>query len=334
MTKTSKIFVSGADGFIGSHLTETLVKKGFNVKALVLYNSYNSHGWLDSIDHKIKKNIEVIPGDIRDQSNIKNAMKGCETVFHLASLIAIPYSYTSPEAYIETNVKGTMNMLLAARDNNILNFVNTSTSEVYGSAKYIPINEDHPLQPQSPYSASKISADQIAMSFHSSFNMPINIIRPFNTYGPRQSARAVIPTIITQILNKAKKIKLGLATPTRDFNFIDDTVSGFLSFLKPIKHGEIINIGSNYEVSIKETYNIISKIVGFESKIEIDEQRIRPKNSEVERLFACNKKAKKLLNWEPQYKGIKGFKKGLNKTIKWFSKKENLKLYKSNEYNI
>ncbi len=280
MSQRNKIFITGAEGFIGSHLTEKLVNEGFSVKALVLYNSFNSNGWLDTIDPKIKKNIEIVYGDIRDQNNIRSYMKDCEIVFHLAALIAIPYSYISPESYIETNVKGTLNVLLAARDNDIINFINTSTSEVYGSAIYAPIDESHPFQPQSPYSASKISADQISISFFKSFNMPVNIIRPFNTYGPRQSARAVIPTIITQLLNKNKKIKLGDTRPTRDFNYIDDTVSGFISAINVNKFGETFNIGSNYEVSIKETFKI--KTVNY---IRIFQSTILPRTNIYRRDF-------------------------------------------------
>tara|TARA_A100001015_G_scaffold291657_1_gene366087 strand:- start:4328 stop:5332 length:1005 start_codon:yes stop_codon:yes gene_type:complete len=334
MSQRNKIFITGAEGFIGSHLTEKLVNEGFSVKALVLYNSFNSNGWLDTIDPKIKKNIEIVYGDIRDQNNIRSYMKDCEIVFHLAALIAIPYSYISPESYIETNVKGTLNVLLAARDNDIINFINTSTSEVYGSAIYAPIDESHPFQPQSPYSASKISADQISISFFKSFNMPVNIIRPFNTYGPRQSARAVIPTIITQLLNKNKKIKLGDTRPTRDFNYIDDTVSGFISAINVNKFGETFNIGSNYEVSIKETFKIISKIIGHEPVVETDSERLRPKNSEVNRLLSNNQKALEILNWKPNFNNIDGFKRGLKNTIEWFKDKNNIQLYKSDEYNI
>lgn len=328
-----KILVTGADGFIGSHLTEELVRRGYDVKAFVYYNSFNSWGWLDH--SPLKNEFEVFAGDIRDPFGVKEAMKGCDIVLHLAALIAIPYSYHSPATYIDTNIKGTLNVLQAARELNIQKVVHTSTSEVYGTAKFVPITEDHPLQGQSPYSASKIGADQLAMSFYYSFNTPVAIIRPFNTYGPRQSARAVIPTIISQIASGKKQIKLGALHPTRDFNYIKDTVDGFISVALSEKSvGEVINIGSNYEVSIKDTAMIIAEIMNQEIEIVTDQVRLRPEKSEVDRLWADNSKAKALLGWEPKYGGIDGFKRGLRETIDWFMNPDNLKQYKADVYNI
>ena len=330
-----KILITGADGFIGSHLTEELVRQGYSVKAFVYYNSFNSWGWLDELDEKVKNSIEIFSGDIRDPNGVRKAMSDCETVLHLAALIAIPYSYHSPDTYIDTNIKGTLNIVQAAKDLNIQKVVHTSTSEVYGTAQFVPITEEHPLKGQSPYSASKIGADQIAYSFFASFNTPITILRPFNTYGPRQSARAVIPTIITQIASGKKKIQLGATSPTRDFNFVEDTVSGFISAMKSKStDGEVINIGSNFEVSVGDTANLISELMNQKIEWEIDTNRIRPTNSEVERLWASNIKAKTLLGWEPKYSGLEGLRLGLQKTIDWFINKENLKKYKINIYNI
>ena len=330
-----KILVTGADGFIGSHLTESLVRHGHDVRAFVFYNSFNSWGWLDSCFDDVKGNFEVFSGDIRDPNGVRTAMKGCDTIFHLAALVAIPYSYHSPDMYIDTNIKGTLNVLQAARDLSVSKIIHTSTSEVYGTAQFVPITEEHPLQGQSPYSASKIGADQIAISFYSSFDIPISIIRPFNTYGPRQSARAIIPTIITQIASGKSMISLGALHPTRDFNFVDDTISGFLSTLNTDKCiGEVVNIGSNYEISIGDTAQSIAEIMRAEIELITDEQRLRPVRSEVERLWAENDKAKRLLDWQPQYSGIEGFKKGLSKTIDWFKKDENLKVYKTDVYNL
>ncbi len=328
------ILVTGADGFIGSHLVEKLVEKNYNVKAYVFYNSFGSWGWLDHVDKEIKGNIKIHMGDIRDQNNVRDSLKGCDAIIHLAALIGIPYSYYSPESYVDTNIKGTLNLLQASRDKEIQKFVHTSTSEVYGTAKFVPITENHPLQGQSPYSASKIGADQIAYSFYNSFEMPISIIRPFNTYGPRQSARAVIPTIISQILKSQKTIKLGSLKPTRDFSYVDDTVSGFIAALESKNSiGEFINLGSSFEISIEDTTKCIANLM--DNKIEIiqDKERMRPENSEVERLFASNLKAKKIMNWEPEFSGLEGFKKGLIKTIEWFSNEDNLKYYKQDIYN-
>ena len=330
-----KILVTGADGFIGSHLTEFLVLKGYDVKAFVLYNSFNSWGWLDHCNADLRGQFDVFAGDIRDPHGVRQAMKGCSTVIHLAALIGIPYSYHSPDTYIDTNVKGTLNVVQAARELGVTKVVHTSTSEVYGTAQFVPITEKHPLQPQSPYSASKIGADQIAMSFYNSFGTPISILRPFNTYGPRQSARAVIPTIIIQIANDQRQIKLGSIHPTRDFNYVEDTVSGFLSALDSDQGvGEIINLGSGFEISIGKTAKLIADVMGQEIEILTDTQRLRPEKSEVERLWADNTKAKKLLEWEPKYGGPDGFRRGLAKTIEWITDPCNLLNYKSDKYKI
>lgn len=330
-----KILVTGADGFIGSHLTEELVRQGYSVKAFVLYNSFNSWGWLDSCSEEVKGNFEVFSGDIRDPYGVKQSMRDCDIVLHLAALIAIPYSYHSPDTYVDTNIKGTLNVVQAAKELDLKKVIHTSTSEVYGTAKFVPITEEHPLQGQSPYSASKIGADQIAMSFYTSFDTPVAIIRPFNTYGPRQSARAVIPTIITQIAKGNNQIKLGAIHPTRDFNFVNDTVDGFISAIKSEKGiGEVINLGSNFEISIGDTVQTIADLMGAKIQILSDEIRLRPDKSEVERLWADNKKAKELLGWEPKYAGIEGLRKGLVQTIDWFKNEENLAKYKTGIYNI
>ncbi|MGQ2818359.1 NAD-dependent 4,6-dehydratase LegB [Leptospira interrogans] len=329
------ILITGADGFIGSHLTETLVRQGHEVRAFVLYNSFNSWGWLDQCPDDIKGKFEVFSGDIRDPNGVRAAMKGCDAVLHLAALIAIPYSYHSPDTYIDTNVKGTLNVVQAARDLNVSKVIHTSTSEVYGTARFVPVTEEHPLQGQSPYSASKIGADQIAMSFYNSFGTPVSIIRPFNTYGPRQSARAVIPTIITQIAKGNRKIKLGAVHPTRDFNFVKDTVAGFIAALNSdVCVGEVINLGSNYEISVGDTVRLIAEVMKVNVEIESDDQRLRPEKSEVERLWASNQKAKDLINWSPEYGGRDGFKRGLSETIDWFSDIDNLSFYKTDIYNI
>lgn len=330
-----KILVTGADGFIGSHLTESLVRQGYEVKAFVLYNSFNSWGWLDRCASDVAGKFEVFSGDIRDPHGVKKAMQGCDTVMHLAALIAIPYSYHSPDTYVDTNVKGALNIVQAARELGLRKVVHTSTSEVYGTARFVPITEDHPLQGQSPYSATKISADQIAMSFYNAFDTPVAIIRPFNTYGPRQSARAFIPTVITQIANGKRKIKLGALHPTRDFNFVMDIVRGFISIAESEKSvGEVINIGSNFEISMGDTVQMIAEIMGVDIEIEADEMRLRPEKSEVDRLWADNSKAKRLTGWEPSYGGREGFKRGLAETIAWFANPENLKDYKADIYNI
>ena len=333
--KNKKILVTGADGFIGSHLVEELVRTGCDVRPFVLYNSFNSWGWLDHSDPEIVKSLDVFSGDIRDPHGVKKAMEGCDIVMHLAALIAIPYSYHSPDTYVDTNVKGTLNIVQSARELGVEKVVHISTSEVYGTAKFVHITEDHPLQGQSPYSASKIGADQIAMSFYTSFNTPVSILRPFNTYGPRQSARAVIPTVITQIACGRKKIHLGALHPTRDFNYVSDTVRGFIAAAESEKStGEVINIGSNYEISIHDTVRLISEIMKTSVDIETDQIRIRPDKSEVERLWADNTKAKKLLGWEPRYAGKEGLRRGLAETISWFTDQKNLTTYKPHLYNI
>jgi len=330
-----KILVTGADGFIGSHLTEALVKAGYEVKAFVLYSSFNSLGWLDKCLPEVKGRFEVFAGDIRDPYGVKEAMKGCEAVLHLAALIAIPYSYHSPDTYVDTNIKGTLNVLQAARELGVKRVIHTSTSEVYGTARFVPITEEHPLQGQSPYSATKIAADQLAHSFYSSFSLPVVILRPFNTYGPRQSARAVIPTIITQIANGKRQIKLGAISPTRDFNYVQDTVAGFIAALNSDKGlGEVINLGSNFEISVGDTAQLIAEAMNAEIEIITDEVRLRPENSEVERLWADNTKASQLFGWQPSYGGHEGFRRGLAETAEWFTQTDNLRGYKADIYNI
>ncbi|MDP2761524.1 MAG: NAD-dependent 4,6-dehydratase LegB [Sideroxyarcus sp.] len=331
----NKVLVTGADGFIGSHLTEELVRRGYDVRAFVFYNSFNSWGWLDDCAADVAGKFEVFAGDIRDTHGVKTAMQGCDMVLHLAALIAIPYSYHSPDTYVDTNVKGTLNVVQAARELGVKRVVNTSTSEVYGTAKFVPITEEHPLQGQSPYSATKIGADQIAMSFYNAFDTPIATVRPFNTYGPRQSARAIIPTVITQIANGKRKIKLGALHPTRDFNFVMDTVRGFISVAESEKSiGEVINIGSNFEISIADTVQLIAEVMGVEIEIETDQVRLRPEKSEVDRLWADNSKARNLAGWEPLYGGREGFQRGLVETVAWFTKPENLRSYKAGIYNV
>jgi len=331
----NKVLITGADGFIGSHLVEAVVKAGYEVRAFVLYNSQNSWGWLDSCTPTIKNELEVIAGDIRDAQSVKHAMYGCDSVLHLAALVAIPHSYTCPETYIDTNVKGTLNVLQAARDLGLRRIIHTSTSEVYGTARYVPINEDHPLHGQSPYAATKIAADHLAYSFYASFGSPVVIVRPFNTYGPRQSARAVIPTIISQIANGLQQIKLGSVFPTRDFNYVKDIVCGFVSVLKSDSGaGQTINFGSNYEISVADLALLIGRLMKKEVEVVTDQIRIRPENSEVERLWADNSKAKSLFGWYPLYGGEKGLITGLSETISWFSEAKNLGSYKFNRYNV
>ena len=330
-----RILVTGADGFIGSHLTEHLVRAGHDVRAFVLYNSFNSWGWLDECEDRVKRSLDVFSGDIRDPHGVRLAMQGCDLVLHLAALIAIPYSYHSPDTYVDTNVKGTLNVVQAARELGVQRVVHTSTSEVYGTARFVPITEEHPLQGQSPYSASKIGADQIATSFYLSFNTPVTVVRPFNTYGPRQSARAVIPTIITQIASGAQKIQLGATSPTRDFNYVQDTVRGFVAVAQAdAAVGQVVNLGSNYEVSIGATAHLIARLMGREVEFVSDEQRMRPAGSEVERLWADNRKALELAQWAPEYAGLEGLERGLRETIDWFSVPDNLRRYKAGLYNI
>ena len=324
-----KALVTGADGFIGSHLTEMLVEKGYHVKALNQYNSFNNWGWLENVS--CKNDIEILSGDIRDPYYCKTISKDVEIIFHLAALIAIPFSYVAPDSYIETNVKGTLNICQAAKENGISRLIHTSTSEVYGTAQYVPIDEKHPLQPQSPYSATKIAADAMVMSFYNSFNLPVTIARPFNTYGPRQSARAVIPTIITQIASGKKEIKLGDPSPTRDFNYVEDCCRGFVMLAESKKTiGETVNIGSNTEISIRDTFNLIKELMSSDVTLINDEERKRPKKSEVFRLRCDNKRIKELVSYKPEV----DIRNGLKKTINWITKPENLKMYKSEIYNV
>ena len=324
-----KILVTGADGFIGSHLTEILSAKGYEVKALSQYNSFNNWGWLEQVN--CKNDIEILSGDIRDSNYCKTITKDVEIIFHLAALIAIPFSYIAPDSYIETNIKGTLNICHAAKENGISRLIHTSTSEVYGTAQYVPIDEKHPLQPQSPYSASKIAADAMVMSFYNSFNLPVTIARPFNTYGPRQSARAIIPTIITQIASGKKEIKLGDLSPTRDFNYVEDCCRAFIMLSESEKTiGETVNIGSNFEISISDTLKLIKELMSSDVTFINDQQRNRPKKSEVYRLWCDNKKISELVGYKP----IINIKEGLKKTIDWITKSENLKIYKSEIYNV
>jgi len=324
-----KVLVTGADGFIGSHLTEMLVAQGYKVKALSQYNSFNNWGWLESVN--CKKDLEIITGDIRDPHYCKIITKDVDIIFHLAALIAIPFSYVAPDSYAETNIKGTLNICQAAKESGISRLIHTSTSEVYGTAQYVPIDEKHPLQPQSPYSASKIAADAMAMSFYNSFNLPVTIARPFNTYGPRQSARAIIPTIITQIASGKKEIKLGDLSPTRDFNYVEDCCRAFIMLSQSEKTiGETVNIGSNFEISISDTLKLIKELMSSDVVFINDQQRIRPKKSEVYRLWCDNKKINKLVGYKPQT----NIQDGLKKTIDWITKSENLKMYKSEIYNV
>lgn len=326
-----RILVTGAGGFIGSHLVEELVKKRCKVRAFVHYNSFNRWGWLDYVDEKIKDSIEIFTGDVRDPNGVKESMRSIDVVFHLAALIGIPYSYHSPDTYVDTNIKGTLNILQAARNLDTEKVICTSTSEVYGSAQFVPITEEHPINPQSPYSATKASADFLALSFYQSFNLPISIIRPFNTYGPRQSARSVIPTIITQIASGKTRIKLGSISPTRDLTYMKDTVEGFIKVAESEKSiGKVINIGSNFAISIEDLAILISKLMNAKIKIEEETQRQRPEKSEVERLWADNANAKRLLEWFPKYT----LEKGLKETINWFCIPDNLRFYKPRIYNV
>lgn len=324
-----KILVTGSDGFIGSHLTEELVKAGYQVKAFVYYNSFNTWGWLDTLPSDVMKNVEIFQGDVRDPNGVKEAMKGTAAVFHLAALIAIPFSYHSPDTYVDTNIKGTLNILQAAREQDLERVLVTSTSEVYGTAQYVPMDEKHPFQGQSPYSATKIGADRLAESFYRSFQLPVSIVRPFNNFGPRQSARAVIPTIITQLLAGKEKIHLGSLTPTRDFNYVKDTVNGFIKIYESEKTiGEEINIATQHEISIGELAEELIRQINPNAKIVCDEERLRPEKSEVNRLLGSNKKIKELTDWKPVY----SFEEGLSETISFF--KDNMDKYKPDIYNI
>jgi NAD dependent epimerase/dehydratase len=332
---SSKVLVTGAAGFIGSHLTEELVRRGHSVRAYVHYNSQNDWGWLETFPKDILKSIEVITGDVGDPHSVRSAAKGCDTIYHLAALIAIPYSYVAPASYVTTNVTGTLNVMQAARDWDVSRVIHTSTSEVYGTAQSVPISETHPLVGQSPYSATKIGADQIALSFHCSFKTPVAVIRPFNTYGPRQSARAIIPTIISQVMSGKKEVQLGSLTPTRDFTFVKDTAKGFIEVGNSDSAiGTVTNLSSDFEISIGDLFNLICEVSGKKATAVTDKQRIRPENSEVERLWGDNSKAIKNTKWRPQYGGVEGFKRGLQETIEWFSKPENLAQYKTDIYNV
>jgi dTDP-glucose 4,6-dehydratase len=331
----NKILITGADGFIGSHLTELLLRRGHAVRPFVLYNSFNSWGWLDELPKEIRSELDVFAGDVRDPNGVRSAMRGCDRVLHLAALISIPYSYHSPDTYIDTNIKGTLNVLQAARDLGVQRVIHTSTSEVYGTARFVPITEEHPLLGQSPYSASKIGADQLAYSFYASFGLPVVIARPFNTYGPRQSARAVIPTIIGQIAQGSRRLKLGAVNPTRDFSFVADTANAFLSALDSTAGlGQVVNFGSNFEISIGDTVKLIAETMNAEVEIETEQARLRPDKSEVERLWADNSKARELFGWTPAYSGLDGFRRGITETAKWFCEPANLAHYKNDRYNI
>ena len=328
-----RVLITGADGFIGSHLTERLVRRGCEVRAFVQYNSLGSWGWLDESPADLRRDLDVFAGDIRDPHGVRTAMTGCDAVLHLAALIAIPYSYHSPQTYVETNVLGTLNVVQAARDLGVERVVHTSTSEVYGTARFVPITEAHPLQGQSPYSASKIGADQIALSFHAAFGTPVTVIRPFNTYGPRQSARAVIPTIISQVAAGADRIKLGAVHPTRDFTFVSDTARAFEMLAEcDAAVGQTVNAGSGFEISIGDTARAIVDLMGRDVEIVTDDQRLRPEASEVERLWADSSLMHSLTGWAPEYGGGEGFRRGLGETIAWFSDPANLGRYKTDRY--
>ena len=330
-----KVLVTGADGFIGSHLTEQLVRAGHDVRAFVYYNSFNSWGWLDTIEEQVLTQIEVVSGDIRDASGVDSATSGCSHVLHLAALIAIPFSYNSPDAYVQTNVTGTLNVLQAARRHNIEHLVCTSTSETYGTAQRVPIDEDHPLNAQSPYAATKVAADQLALSFHKSFDLPVSVLRPFNTFGPRQSARAVIPTVIGQIAAGENQIKLGSLHPTRDFTFVSDTANGFIQVMGHTSGiGEVTNIGTGYEISIGDTVKLIAEVMGASVEVVQQEERERPANSEVERLVACTQKARDSIGWRPEFEGHEGLRLGLQHTAEWFQNPSNLSRYKTSAYNL
>ena len=330
-----KALVTGAGGFIGSHLTELMVREGYDVRAMVIYDSLDSRGWLDSIAPDVQSAIEVVAGDLRDPNFVRASVKGCDVVLNLAALIAIPYSYVAPDSYVQTNVSGTLNVVQAARDLDVKKVVHVSTSEVYGTAQFVPITEEHPLVGQSPYAASKIGADQIALSFYRSFGTPVAVARPFNTYGPRQSTRAVIPTIVTQIAAGQKKIALGALHPTRDFNFVEDTARGLLAVLRSDKAvGEVINLGSGFEISIGDTAKLIAEVMGAGIEIDETDARKRPEKSEVERLWACTKKAERLLDWKPRHGGHDGFREGVRKTAAWFTDPANLALYRVGTYTL
>jgi NAD dependent epimerase/dehydratase len=330
-----KLLVTGADGFIGSHLTEALVRAGHEVRAFVQYNSFNSWGWLDDTDSEVVARMKVIAGDIRDPNQVAEAVMGCDGVLHLAALIAIPFSYHAPDAYIDTNVKGTLNVLQAARRHGVGKLIHTSTSEVYGTARSVPITEEHPLQAQSPYAATKIAADVLALSFHASFGLPVCVVRPFNTFGPRQSARAVIPTVISQIASGKKRVRLGSLHPTRDFNYVSDTVRGFIAALESNEGiGQVVNFGSSFEISIGDLAHLIAEVMDADISVELDENRVRPSASEVDRLCAANDKARRLFGWSPEFAGRDGLRQGLARTVAWFKEPRNLARYRPETYNV
>ena len=331
----ARILVTGADGFIGSHLTELLISRGIATRAFVQYNSIGSWGWLDSLPARLRSELDVVAGDIRDRTSVRNAMKGCDVVLHLAALISIPYSYVAPQSYVETNISGTLNVLEAARDLSVSRVVQTSTSEVYGSAQFVPITEDHPLQGQSPYAATKIGSDQLALSYFRSFDTPVTVLRPFNTYGPRQSTRAVIPSIILQIVSGRTEIELGNLTATRDFTLATDTAEGFIQAASCDDClGEVVNIGSGFEISIGDLTNLIGRTMGKNIVVKQSDKRLRPAKSEVDRLFAGVDKARRLFNWAPAHGGIDGFQKGIEKTAAWFSDPANLVHYADDKFNV
>ena len=331
----SKILVTGADGFIGSHLVQSLLQSGHDVKPFCLYNSNGSWGWLDTLPDSTKNQLEVVLGDIRDPLCVRQAMHGCDVVFHLAALIAIPYSYVAPASYIDTNIHGTLNVVQAARDLGVSRVVHTSTSETYGTAQFVPITEDHPQVGQSPYAASKIGADQIALSYWRSFETPVSVLRPFNTYGPRQSSRAVIPTIITQVASGHRQIRLGALSPTRDFNYVADTCAAFQAVAScDLALGQVVNAASNFEISIGDTASLIAEVMNVQLEITTDDQRLRPVGSEVNRLYGDNSRLRQLTGWEPVYGGLEGFKRGLATTAEWFSDPANLIRYRPGSYAV
>lgn len=330
-----KILVTGAEGFIGSHLVEHLLRRGYSVRAFVLYNSFNSWGWLDTLPAAVRSELDVFCGDVRDPRGVRTAMQDCSAVLHLAALIAIPYSYHSPDTYVDTNIRGTLNVLQAARDLDVERVVHTSTSEVYGTAQFVPITEKHPLQAQSPYAATKIGADQLALSFQRSFDVPVSVLRPFNTYGPRQSARAFIPAVITQLAAGIPQLKLGSLTPTRDFSFVGDTVRAFEAIMTcKAAVGQVCNAGSGFEVSMGETAALLCELMGVHTEVVCDPERLRPQNSEVERLWADASLLHSLTGWEPEYGGLEGFRRGLELTMEWFLQKENRHYYKDSRYTL
>jgi dTDP-glucose 4,6-dehydratase len=330
-----KVLVTGSDGFIGSHLAERLVRDGHDVRAFVQYNSFDSHGWLDAVPPETHRALHVVAGDIRDPRVVHDAVKDREVVFHLAALIAIPYSYRAPRSYVETNVLGTLHVLEAARELGVSRVVHTSTSEVYGTARRVPIDEDHPLSAQSPYAASKIAADQMALAFHRSYGVPVSVIRPFNTYGPRQSLRALIPSVIVQLLRGDGTVSLGNVRPTRDFNYVDDTVEGFLAVAgSDASVGEVVNVGSGFEVTVRRTSEILAEIIGRRLRLDVDENRMRPEDSDVERLLASHEKATRLTGWRPRFADEDGLRRGLSATVEWFARAENLARYPDRAYAL